>query len=197
MEWKLGAAANLVIAVCYLAICTAIIKPLITTNQWRSNRLGLATAAIFFTCAVHHGTHTAHLVLPAFGVEKEAGLALRDAFAWHVVAWDFVGAAVAAYYWSLRRTYGALMQGAKLFDDLKERQRQALELNDNIVQGLVAAEMALRLNERDMSAEAIERTLVKARSIITDLLGEAGSEIELGPGDLVRARAATVTVTDE
>lgn len=109
------------------------------------------------------------------------------------MAWELVTAAVAIYYWTLRRTYGALMQGAKLFEDLKERQRQALELNDNIVQGLVAAEMALRLDEKEMSADAIQRTLTKARAIITDLLGETGSDMELGPGDLVRAHAATVT----
>lgn len=192
MDWKLATGANLVIAVAYLGITLAILRPLFATDQWRSNRLGTATAAIFFTCAVHHGAHAIHMLVPVLGIEDPAGLALRQAFHWPVVVWDFLGAGVAIYYWSLRRTYGALMHGAKLFDDMKERQRQALELNDNIVQGLVAAEMALRLDESEIGAEAIRSTLVKARAIITDMLGEAGSDVELGAGDLVRQAPATV-----
>jgi hypothetical protein len=54
MWWMLGSAANLVIAVAYLAISWAILGPLLRTGQVRANRLGTATAAIFFTCAVHH-----------------------------------------------------------------------------------------------------------------------------------------------
>lgn len=132
------------------------------------------------------------MLVPALGFDDPTGLALRQAFHWPVVAWDFVSAGVALYYWSLRRTYGALMHGAKLFDDMKERQRQALELNDNIVQDLVAAEMALRLGERVLGVEAIQGTLIRAREIITDLLGEARSETELGAGDLVRVGPAEV-----
>lgn len=196
MDWKLATGANLIIALAYLGITYAILRPLVVTDQWRSNRLGTATAAIFFTCAVHHGAHAVHMLIPAFGIEDPAGLALRQAFHWPVVVWDFVGAGVAIYYWSLRRTYGALMHGAKLFDDMKERQRQALELSDNIVQGLVAAELALRLDEKELGTEAIQDTLVKARAIITDLLGEAGSEVELGAGDLVRMGPATVGGAD-
>ena len=121
---------------------------------------------------------------------------MRAAFDWPMVICDFVGAAIAIHYWSLRRTYGTLMHGAKLFDDLKERQRQAVELNDNVVQGLVAAQLALSLDEREIGAEAVADTLAKARAIITDLLGEAGSELELGPGDLVRAQPAITRPTD-
>lgn len=192
MEWILGAIANLTISIAYFGIAAVILGPLVRTKQWRSNRLGTATALIFFTCAVHHGTHSVHLILPVFDLENQAGLALRDAFEWHVVVWDFFGAAVALFYWNLRHTYGALMHGAKLFEDLKEKQRHALELNDNIVQGLVTADMALRLDERELGAEAIASTLAKARSIITDLLAEAGGQMQPRPGDLVRERPATV-----
>ena len=48
----------------------AIVRPLIETGQLRSNALGAATAAIFFTCAVHHGGHTVHMLLPGAGVER-------------------------------------------------------------------------------------------------------------------------------
>src|SRR5262245_54896988 len=110
--WQVGAAANFVVAVAYLLIAGAILTPLIRTKQVRSNQLGTATAAIFFTCAVHHGSHSVHMLLPTFGIEEREGLALRVAFNWHVVAWDLVTAVVGVYYWTLRRTYGALMKGA-------------------------------------------------------------------------------------
>lgn len=80
MWWIAGSTANLVIAVAYLAIAWAIVRPLHRTGQLLTNRLGTATAAIFFR------------------------------------------AGVAVYYWSLRRVYGTLLDGAKLFDDLKERE---------------------------------------------------------------------------
>jgi signal transduction histidine kinase len=188
--WQLGAVADLVIAISYIGIAAAILAPLVRTGQLRTNRLGMATAAIFVTCAFHHGGHVVHMMLPALGIGSGGGHALRAAFGWDMVVFDIVGAAIAIHYWSLRRTYGSLMHGAKLFDDLRERQRQAVELNDDIVQGLVAAQLALSLDEREMGAEAIADTLAKARAIITDLLGEDGSELALGPGDLVRGHPA-------
>jgi signal transduction histidine kinase len=192
MSWQIGAAANAVVALAYIAISWAIISPLVRTGQWRQNRLGVATSAIFLTCAVHHGGHALHMVLPAVGLEDATGQAMRRAWEWHVTAWDVVTAAVGVYYWSLRSTYGTLMKGATLFEDLKEKQRQALEINDNIVQGLVTAKLALELDQRELSREALEHSLNAARQIITDLLGEEGTEQRLGPGDLVRSKPATV-----
>lgn len=84
------------------------------------------------------------------------------------------------------------MRGASLFEDLKEKQRQALEINDNIVQGQVVAETALAFDQQDLSKEALAATLVSARQIISDLIGEADSETRLGPGDLRRSKAAVV-----
>ncbi len=189
--WQTAAAANLIVAVAYVLISGAIIVPLMRSRQLGSNLLGTATAAIFMTCAVHHGAHAVHMFLPSVGVEDHVGLAARAAFGeWHVVSWDVFTAGVGVYYWTLRRTYGALMRGASLFEDLKEKQRQALEINDNIVQGLVVAETALAFDQHQLSREALASTLVSARQIISDLLGEANSETRLGPGDLRRTTAA-------
>lgn len=189
-SWQYGAAANFVVAVTYLLIALAIVRPLVQSGQLRENRLGAATALIFFTCGVHHGSHTVHLLLPAVGLEEHAGLALREAFEWHTVASDFVSAAVGIYYWSLRTTYGPLMRGAALFEDLKEKQRQALEMNDDIVQGLTVARMALDLGQVDKTEEALERTLAAASRIISDLLGQVESETRLGAGQLVRSSSS-------
>lgn len=78
--WQIGAAANLIVAAACLAISVAIVRPLIREGQLGSNPLGLATAAIFLTCAVHHGTHSLHMLLPYVGIGLEEGLALRVAF---------------------------------------------------------------------------------------------------------------------
>jgi signal transduction histidine kinase len=194
VPWEVAAGANAVIAVAYVMISLAIIGPLVRERQLRSNPLGSATAMIFFTCAVHHGTHSIHLIGPTLGFDEEAGNALRDAFAsWHVGFWDGFSAVVAVWYWTLRTSYGPLMRGAKLFEDMKERQRQALEINDNIVQGLAVAKMALELDEREKSKQALEGALASASSIITDLLGQANPEVRLGSGDLVREAPAVAT----
>lgn len=114
MTWVASAVLNLVIAVCYLCICGLIMRGLIRAGEWRTNRLGVATAGIFYTCAVHHGLHTLHMLEPTFGIDSRAGLAMRQAFDWHSVVSDFVGAGVALYYFSLRRSYRALLTGPKM-----------------------------------------------------------------------------------
>src|SRR4051812_15540455 len=68
MAWQLGGFANLVVAIAYLLIAGAIFVPLLRSAQLRANPLGTATAAIFFTCAVHHGSHFVHLYGPSFGI---------------------------------------------------------------------------------------------------------------------------------
>jgi hypothetical protein len=199
MWWVAGTVANLVIAVAYLGISVAILVPLVRERQLRSNPLGSATAAIFLTCAVHHGGHAVKAVLPfvsawhGLGFDAASGLYTRLAWDPEAVVWDILSAAVAIYYWSLRRNYAPLMRGAKLFEDLRERQRRALEINDDIVQGLAEAKLALQLDEREHSEEVLTATLAAARRIITDLLGESGDETRLGAGDLRRSAAAGVT----
>src|SRR4051794_39668739 len=191
MSWQIAAAANGIVAVMYILIAWAIAAPLARTQQLRSNKLGTATALIFFTCAVHHGSHAVHMVLPAFGLEEAHGTAMRQAFDWHNAVWDAFTAAVAIYYWTLRRHYSSLMKGAALFADLKERERQALQLHDEIVQGLVVAKMALDLDQKEQSQEVLTSTLASASQIITDLLGRSrDEEVRLGPGDLIRERPA-------
>lgn len=190
--WQIGAAANLIILVSYLVILAFMVVPLIREHQLRANPLGTATVLIFFTCAIHHGTHTVIAVLPSVGLGLTSGRSLRSAWEWHSVAWDLLGAAVAIYYITLRKTYGPLMRGPVLFEDLKEQQRRALEINDNVVQGLTVAYMALDVDDLTTSAAALETALGSARTIISELLGEAGTVTRLGPGDLVRGRPAAV-----
>src|SRR3712207_2384486 len=106
-----GLVGNAVVAVAYLSIATVIAVALVRGSQVRSNPLAAATAAIFVTCAVHHGNHTIHMALPWIGVETERGLAMRASYDPSMAVWDVVTAAVGVYYWSLRRGYAPLMRG--------------------------------------------------------------------------------------
>jgi hypothetical protein len=139
MWWQIGLVSNAVVALAYLLITIAVLRPLVAGHQLRANQLGTATAAIFFTCAIHHGGHVVHMLLPAGGVEVRQGLAMRASYDWEMAVWDIVTAAVGVYYWTLRRAYPSLIRGAKLFDDLRQREQDALELNDTVLQGLVVA----------------------------------------------------------
>lgn len=71
------------------------------------------------------------------------------------------------------------------------RRQQALEINDNIVQGLAVAKYSFDLGQNEKAREAIEGTLVAARAIISELLQDLGSEMDFAPGTLTRDRAAT------
>lgn len=115
--WQFSALFNGIIALCYLGISWTILKGLRDTGQMRSNRLALATAGIFFTCAVHHGSHTVHMLLPLVGWGVAEGESMRRAFDSNMVVWDLVGATVAAYYLTLRRSYGRLLTSPQMFED--------------------------------------------------------------------------------
>jgi hypothetical protein len=69
----------------------------------------------------------------------------------------------------------------------REREQEALDIHDNIVQGLAEAQLAFDVGRPEQAREAVDRTLAAARRIITELLGEPGSGTELGPGDLRRS----------
>jgi signal transduction histidine kinase len=65
-----------------------------------------------------------------------------------------------------------------------EREKHALDIHDNIVQGLAEAQLAFDLDRPDQAREAVERTLAQARRIVTELMGDPG------PGDLRRSTPA-------
>jgi PAS domain S-box-containing protein len=71
-----------------------------------------------------------------------------------------------------------------------QRRRQALEINDNVVQGLTSAVYALEREDPVQAASLIERTLGAARDMMDDLLEPSGEQLH--PGDLVRSSAASL-----
>lgn len=179
MWWQLGLVSDAVMAVLCLLIALAIVVPLARSHQLRTNPLGVTTAAIFVACSMHLGAHSVALMLPTLGLESSRGLALRESWGWPMAVWDAAGALVAIYYWTLRRNYASLDRGAQLFEDVRRREQQALELNDSVLQGLVVAKMALDLDDPDRAAEALTSSIDSASRIITNLLGSEDFSIAL------------------
>jgi hypothetical protein len=87
------------------------------------------------------------------------------------------------------------VHSAQLRNELAQaqmRRQQALEINDNVVQGLTVAKLAFDLGDREKAMTALQQTLVSARSIITRLLQDIEQTDQIKPGQLVRDRAASV-----
>jgi hypothetical protein len=190
MTWQVVTAANAVVAVVYFVIAQTVISGLVRTGQLRKNKLGTATALIFITCGVHHGVHAVHMLVPSFGIHDPHALALRQSWHWQSAVWDVITAGVGLYYLSLRGSYASVLRGAQMFEDLKVRERQALEINDNIVQGLTVARYAMDAGRDAQSRRAIEDSLRRAQQIIDGLLSEGDQGPE--PGALRRTSAARV-----
>ncbi|MCW2754288.1 MAG: domain S-box protein [Marmoricola sp.] len=72
----------------------------------------------------------------------------------------------------------------------QQRRRQALEINDNVVQGLTSAVYALDQDDRESAQSYLERTLESARLMMDDLLEPRGQDLRAG--DLIRVRAASL-----
>lgn len=72
----------------------------------------------------------------------------------------------------------------------RERERHALDIHDNIVQGLAEAQLAFEVGRPEQAREAVDRTLVAARRLVTELLGEPE------PGDFRRETAADQPAPD-
>jgi len=77
-------------------------------------------------------------------------------------------------------------------EDMEEfERRKALEINDNVVQGLVAASYALDQGQVEECSAYLHRTLSSARAMMDGMLEPTeGQGFE--PGDLIRSTAATI-----
>lgn len=190
--WQLGLAGNLVVMALYAAIAWSIGRPLVATGQLRTNRLGVATAVIFATCAIGHGVHAFHLFGPTIGVDAHVGDHARGAMEWHLVVVDAITASVAVVYWRMRRSYASFIHGAKLFDDLEERKRAALEINDEIIQRLVVAQMAIEGGDDKKASDMIRRCVRSAQSIVTEILVESDISEPLATGKIIRSEPLSV-----
>lgn len=152
-------------------------------QDWLPFLVGIAFVAL------HHGvmgTLDAHAV---FGQPA----AWNNPWKWAVIHALFILGASAAHVAGWNLTEFERKRAEAFGNQLAERHllhQQALEINDNIVQGLVAAEAALELGDDDLMRDALAATLVSARAIVTDLLEHADADEPITPGRLRRASGA-------
>jgi signal transduction histidine kinase len=76
------------------------------------------------------------------------------------------------------------------------RSQEALEINDNIVQGLAVAHYAVQAGRTELAADALETTLTDARAIIGDLLDRLPPDAVARPGALRRRSPAEPARSD-
>ena len=75
----------------------------------------------------------------------------------------------------------------------EERRRRALELNDDVIQGLATAQLAFQAGEVLHARELVESTLQAAQAIVSGLLSDASDQGQLAEGDLVRSNPVSLT----
>ena len=183
-NWWVGLAANATIAVAFLAVAVVLLVGAVKTKHVRNNPLGVATVILYIGCGGGHLVHTLQLLDLPLGYASAAGYAVQAEYNTNYHMWiiDIFTAIAGVSYWMMRRRFPALVSGAAVFEDLRDRQRRALEIHDNVVQGLARAKLALDMNMHGEGDQAIDETLQKARHIITDLLGKD----DVKPGSLRR-----------
>ena len=82
----------------------------------------------------------------------------------------------------LRDSY---QSAARSLAEAETRQRDALDLNDNVLQHLAIADYSFDLGLEDKGREAVKRSLKETQKIVSELLASSVGDVE--PGDLVRA----------
>jgi hypothetical protein len=187
--WMIGLVTNAVAGLAFLAVAVVLLVNAIRTKHVRNNPLGVATVVLYLTCGGGHIVHTLQLMDVPLGIASAAGLAIQAEYNTNYHMWiiDILTAIAGVSYWMMRSRFPALVSGAAVFEDLRARQRRAIEINDNVVQGLTRAKLALDMGEKVEGDQAVAETLGKARHIITELLGDddvkAGSLRRKTPGD--------------
>jgi signal transduction histidine kinase len=178
-----GLLANTVIAVAFLAVAVLLGKNLARAGQWRRNPLGVATFWLYVTCGGGHAVHALLLTEGVLAGTAVGAAAMQEYADWHPWFIDVVTAFAGIGYWTMRRRFPDLVSGAAVFEDLRERRRRALEIHDNVVQGLARAKLALDSEHEAEGEQAVRDALTSSKRIITELLGQA----ELPAGSLRRA----------
>ncbi|MBN6033620.1 MASE1 domain-containing protein [Amycolatopsis sp. 195334CR] len=100
----------------------------------------------------------------------------------------FGGTVAVAVVRDLTRRKEAERARRQLQDEHRRRQ-QALEINDNVIQGLSAALYALDSGESERAVRTLRRTLDTARETMRNLLHDSTG---IAPGDLVRRQPAAL-----
>jgi signal transduction histidine kinase len=113
--------------------------------------------------------------------------AINNPVKWALIHGGFIlGASIAGLtVWKQNeRLQESYQNAARRLAEAETRQRDALDLNDNVLQNLVVAEYAFELGMADMGLGAMKKSLAETQKIVSELLKASVQDVE--PGDLVR-----------
>ncbi|HLW16832.1 MAG TPA: MASE1 domain-containing protein [Actinomycetota bacterium] len=160
-----------------------LVFPFLIWAAWRFQQAGAAPVTLIVT-----------VVAVWAAVNGEGIFAHRTIFDRMVVLQTFNGCiALTAFFLGATTAERNRAQSDEIAHRAREAElnrKRALELNDEVVQGLSVAKYALESGETRTGKRAIDHTLEAARQIVRDLLGASGDGKPIGPGDLVREHAA-------
>ena len=103
---------------------------------------------------------------------------------------NVVEAAVIARDISARKQMEAELKAAHEAQAVTNR-KQALLLNDAVVQGLAVGKLALETGNHEEALRSVASTLEQAKKIVTGLLADAGGDID--PGERAQSERLQVT----
>jgi two-component system cell cycle sensor histidine kinase/response regulator CckA len=199
MQSQLALLGNSVISVAYLAIAVAILVPLVRAGQLGTNRLATATTLIFFSCSVGHGLHAVRAVEAVAGSTAMAGMELPSTgWGWSSSIWDLFTASVGIYYWTLRRSYGALLSNGALYadpgqqhrlDEITERERRA-ERHRALLASVVED------SSDSIITAAVDGTIIAWNAGAERMYGYSAAEIVGMPASTLAARAVPPDATE-
>lgn len=121
--------------------------------------------------------------------------ALANPVKWALIHGGFiVGATIAGLtVWKQNEILRSSYQSAAAhLAKAETRQRDALDLNDNVLQNLAIADYAFEMGMDDKGREALKRSIAETHKIVSELL--TASMSNLTPGDLVRTQGPATPV---
>jgi hypothetical protein len=123
--------------------------------------------------------------------------ALNSPVKWALIHGAFImGATIAGLtVWkqneNLRASY---QETARRLAEAKVSQRDALDVNDNVLQQLVVAKYAFELGMDDAAHDALERSLAETQKMVSQLLRTSLHQIQ--PGELARIKDSESVATE-
>jgi len=117
---------------------------------------------------------------------------LYESIAGSTVSWIIFAAFALALFGSLFALRRSLATAAAL-QRRELNERHAVEINDNIIQGLALAKYKLEAGQGEASADQVSETLREAQRLVSSLLGDA----EVQAGQLRREVAAETSRTED
>jgi hypothetical protein len=117
---------------------------------------------------------------------------LYESISGRTVSWIIFGAFALALFGGLFVLRRASLAATEL-ERRELNERHAVEINDNIIQGLALAKYQLQVGEGEASAEQVSETLREAQRLVSGLLGDA----EVQAGQLRREVAAETSRPEE